>query len=135
VDEAAGGLQAELGDDVVLDGRGGGGGEGDDRRRAQGGEALAEHAVVRAKVVAPLRDAVGLVDGDQGRRALGQHLGEAGHAQALGGDEQEVELAGEVIDAGLARLGAAAAGVDALGAKALGARGGWIDPPSMRSAG
>ena len=63
---------------------------------------------------------MGLIDGDQRRRAAGEHLGEAGHAQALGRDEQEVELASQVIHAGLPRLGPAAARVDALGAKALG---------------
>jgi hypothetical protein len=91
VDEAVGGVQAELGDDVVLHEGRGGRGEGDDRRGAQGGQALAEQAVVRAEVVAPLRDAVGLVDGDERGRAPGEHLREAGHAQALGRDEQEVE--------------------------------------------
>ena len=80
----------------VLHGRCGGGGEGHDRGRAQRGQPLAEQAVVGPEVVPPLADAVGLVDRDERRRAAGQHLGEAGHAQALGGDEEEVEAAVEV---------------------------------------
>ena len=107
----------------------GGGGERDDRRRAEGGRYCAEHAVVGAEVVAPLRDAVRLVDGDQGRLALGQHLGEAGDAQALGRDEEEVEPAVEVVDAGLARGAAVAAGVDALHARSRAAEASRPGPP------
>ena len=94
-------------DDVGLHGWRRGGGQGEDghgtRTVAQSGQVLADHAVVGAKVVTPLRDAVGLVDGDERGRALGEHLGEAGNAQALGRDEEEVECAGEIVDAGLAR--------------------------------
>ena len=46
--------------------------------------------------------------------ALGQHLGKAGDAQPLRRDEEELQAAVEVVDAGLARGGAVAAGVDAL---------------------
>ena len=46
------------------------------------GQALAEHAVVGAEVVPPLRDAVRLVDGDQRGLALGEHLREARHRAA-----------------------------------------------------
>ena len=55
-------------------------------------QVLAEHAVVRPEIVPPLGNAVRLVDGDQRRLALRQHLGEAGHAQPLGRDEQELQL-------------------------------------------
>ena len=100
VDEARGIVEAELATMSSLhDGRCGGG-EGDDRRRAEGGEMLAEHAVVGAEIVTPLRDAVGFVDGDERGLALGEHLREAGDAQALGGDEEEVEFAVEVVAAG-----------------------------------
>ncbi len=54
VDEEGGLRELELGDDVLLDGGGGGGGEGDDGSWAQGGEVVAEGAVVGAEVVAPL---------------------------------------------------------------------------------
>ena len=110
----AGWSSAKLHGDIVLhDGRGGGG-QGDDRRGAQGRQVLAEHAVVGAEIVAPLRDAVRFVDGDERRLALGEHFGKAGDAQALGRDEEELQRAVEVVDAGLAGGGAVAAGVDAL---------------------
>ena len=95
------------------DGRGGGG-EGDYGSGPERGEILAEHAVVGAEIVAPLRDAVGFVDGDERGLAFGEHFGEAGDAQALRGDEEELQGPVEVIDAGLAGGGAVAAGVDAL---------------------
>jgi len=57
---------------------------------------------------------VGLVNGDEGQRSFAQHIGETGDAQALRRDEEELQLTAEVIQAGLARLGARAAGVDAL---------------------
>ena len=45
---------------------------------------------------------MGLVDGDEGGLAAGEHLGEAGDAHALGCDEEELEGAVEVVAAGLA---------------------------------
>ena len=71
-------------------------------RGAEGGEVVAEGAVVGAEVVAPGGDAVGFVDGDEGGLAAGEHLGEAGDAHALGRDEEELEGAVEVVAAGLA---------------------------------
>ena len=91
VDEERGIAELELGDDVLLHGGRGGGGEGEDGRGAKGGEVLAEGAVVGAEVVAPDADAVGLVDGDEGGLAAGEHLGKAGDAHPLGRDEEEVE--------------------------------------------
>ena len=119
-DEDGGILQVELGGDVALDGGRCGRGEGDDGRGAEGWEILAEGAVVGAEVVAPGADAVGFVDGDEGGFALGEHLGEAGDAHALGGDEEEVEGAVEVVAAGLAGVFAGEAGVDAGDAEAEG---------------
>ena len=63
---------------------------------------------------------MGFVDGDEDGLALGEHLGEAGDAHALGGDEEEVEIAGEVVAAGLAGVVAGEAGVDAGDAEAEG---------------
>ena len=57
---------------------------------------------------------MGLVDRDERRRAAGQHLGEAGDPQPLGGDEEEVEPPLEVRLDDRARGGPVAAGVDAL---------------------
>ncbi len=113
MDEEFGLCELELGDDVFLDGGRCGCGEGDDGRGAEGGEEVAEGAVVGAKVVAPGGDAVGLVDGDEGGLAAGEHLGEVGDAHALGCDEEELEGAVEVVAAGLAGLVAGEAGVDA----------------------
>ena len=135
VDEAGGFGEPELLDDIVLHHGRGGGGQGDHRRRAEARQVAAEHAVVRPEVVAPLRDAVRLVDRDERRLALGEHLGKARDAQALRRDEEKVELAGEVIDASLPGGGAVAAGVDALD-RAAQAPSAWRpDLPSRRSAG
>ena len=111
--------KGELGDDVLLHGGRGGGGEGDDGRGAQQGQVFAEGAIVGAEVVAPCGDAVGFVDGDERGLAAGEHLGEAGDAQALGCDEEEVEGAVEVVAAGLAGVVAGEAGVDAGDAEAV----------------
>ena len=120
MDEERGVVEVELGDDVILDGWRGGGGESQDGRGAKGGEMVAEGAVVGAEVVAPDADAVGLVDGDEGGLAAGEHLGEAGDAHPLGRDEEEVERAGEVIAAGGAGVVAGEVGVDAGDAQAGG---------------
>ena len=113
VDEEGGLVEVELGDDVALDGGGGGGGEGEDGGGAEGRQMFAEGAVVGAEVVAPGGDAVGFVDGDERGLAAGEHLGEARDAHALGGDEEELEVAVEVVAAGLAGVFAGEAGVDA----------------------
>jgi hypothetical protein len=113
VDEAGEVLQLELVGDVVLHDRGRGRGEGDDGRRTQHGQVLAESAVVGAKVMAPLGDAVGFVDGDEAGLSLCEHFGEAGDAHALGSHEEELELAVEIVAASLAGVGAVHAGVDA----------------------
>jgi len=117
VDEAHGLNHSELRGNVGLDGWRCGGGKSENRNRtrtvAQCGNVLPDHAVVGTEIVAPLRNAVGFVDGDEGRWALGQHLWKAGNAQALRCDEKKVEGAGEVVDAGLARDGTIEAGVDA----------------------
>jgi hypothetical protein len=101
MNEARGVVEAELSDDVVLHLGCGRGGERDDRRRPEQGKPLAEHPVIGPEIVPPLRDTVSLVDGDERGSALGQHLGKAGDAEALGGDEEEIEPAREVIDARL----------------------------------
>ncbi len=62
---------------------------------------------------------MGFVDRDQHRLAARQHLGKTRYAQTLGSDEQEVEPAGQVVDAGVPGVDPAAAGMDALGAQAL----------------
>ena len=119
VNEALPAGEPELLDDVVLNERRRGRGERDDRRGAQHRQPLAEHPVIGPEVVTPLRDAMGLVDRDEHGFAPGEHLGEAGDAQALGGDEEEVEAAGQVVDAGLPGARPIPPRMNALGGEAL----------------
>jgi hypothetical protein len=76
-------------------GRGGG---GQDRRAGhQVGDGVADAAVIGAEVVAPVGDAVGLVDHQHPHAAdeVGEHVGpEAGVVEPLRGDEQQVDLSG-----------------------------------------
>ena len=83
-------LEAELGGDVGADVRRGGGrerGGGHAQLRAEAGEP----PVVRAKIVAPLADAVGLVHDEARRANAPQQLPEAAGSQALGCDVHQVE--------------------------------------------
>ncbi len=80
----------------------GGGGE---RHHGHLGEPLlepAERRVFRPKIVAPLGDAVGLVDGEQAEWQLRQPIHELVLQQALGGDVEQLDLAathgGKVLD-------------------------------------
>ena len=82
------------------------------RSRTQRGQVLAEHPVIGTEVVAPLRDAMRLVNGDQRRLALGQHLAEARNPQTLRRNEEELQRSREVIHAGLPRLRPVEAGVN-----------------------
>ena len=61
---------------------------------------------------------MGLVDRDQHRLALGEHLGEAGDGEALGSDEQVVDPPRQIVDADLPRGRPVPSRVDALGAEA-----------------
>ena len=70
--------------------------------------------------MSPGADAVGFVDGDEGGLAAAEHLGEAGDAQALGRDEEEVEGAVKVVAAGLAGVVAGESTVDTPDAEAAG---------------
>ena len=75
---------------------GGGGGQRDPRDL---GPALVQHRqlqVVGPEVVPPLGHAVRLVDGEQGDGAAVQQLDGLPHAQPLGRQVEQVELAGEV---------------------------------------
>ena len=66
----------------------------------------------------PLRNAVRLVDGDEGRFAFCKHLRETGHTEPLRRDEQKLQFATQVIQAGLARGRTVTAGMDAVGGEA-----------------
>ena len=115
MDEVLDRAQPKLRRDVFLHQRRRRRGKRQRRRRTESRQILAQHAVIRAKVVTPLRDAVRFIDGDQRGLSLGQHLRKAGHAQPLGSDKQKLKVALHVVDASLPRALTIAAGVDALG--------------------
>ena len=87
-------LIGDVGNDAVVRGRG----RGEDRdARRQGPQEPADAAIVGPEVVAPVGDAVGLVDDEQPDCAadLRQHAGdEVGVAEALGRDQQDVDRVG-----------------------------------------
>ncbi len=86
--------QTQHADDVLAGLDIGGGGEGHQRHI---GEALAQHAergVFRAEVVAPLGDAVGLVDGEEGDVDGLEPIEEAAADQPLGADVEQIQLVG-----------------------------------------
>ncbi|MGX1223775.1 hypothetical protein RKD42_005034 [Streptomyces ambofaciens] len=79
------------------------GGVGGRRREGEAGHvrpALAEQRqgeVVGPEVVAPLGDAVRLVDGEEGDLAAGEQVEGGVQAQSLGRQVQQIELSGEVL--------------------------------------
>ena len=79
-------------DDVGADRGRGRGREGDDDRVVEDVDDVAEAAIVGPEVVAPLADAVGLVDHEQ--RRLGGHQGveRVVAGELLGGEEHELEV-------------------------------------------
>jgi hypothetical protein len=85
--------EPELAHDVLADARRRGRGVGLDRDRGQLAAELAELAVLGAEIVAPVADAVRLVDRDRGQAAGLEALEEPRAHQALGGDVQEPQLA------------------------------------------
>ena len=86
--------QPQARDDVGGDLRRRGGGRGDERLRAQPARRVGEAEVVGAEVVAPLRDAVRLVDDEQPDAGRAQRLGEARRGEALRRDVEQAHLAG-----------------------------------------
>ena len=72
----------------------GGGGVGVHGHAGKGLLQQAELAILRPEVVAPLADAVGLVDGEEGGPETAEPLDETGHRQALRGHVQEDEPPG-----------------------------------------
>ena len=106
-------IETQLLADVVLhDGRRRRG-QRDHRRRAQRRQIAAQQPVIGPEIVPPLRNAMRLIDRDQRRFPLRQHLRKPGHAQALGRDEQELQLAVQIIDTNLPRRRAVASRMDA----------------------
>ena len=84
-------LQMQPVDDVLAGVRIGGGGERDARHmREQLGEP-AELAIVGPEIMAPLADAMRLVDGEQRDIDIGDELQEAGRHDPLGRDVEQIE--------------------------------------------
>src|ERR1700676_1169131 len=78
-------------------------------RRAQRRKVLTKHAVIRAEVVPPLRNAVCFIDGNQRRLAFRKHLRETSHTQPFGCDKEKLHLAVEIVTKSLGRSSAAPA--------------------------
>ena len=94
--------ETELIDDVFPDRLGGGGCQGDDRHAGEVFPKPFQIAVVGPKVVTPLGDAVGLVDGDQADVQRLQEPLESGEGQSLRGHIENLDLVlpGLVLDQG-----------------------------------
>jgi len=97
VDEERRVIEAELSDDIFLYQRRGGCCKCDNGCRSKRFDALTECAVVGTEVMAPLRDAMRFVDGYEGERTLGEHLGKARDTKPLRSDEEKVELVIEIL--------------------------------------
>lgn len=98
--------QAELHHDVLLHERRRRGRERYHWRWTQLRQTLAQQSIVWSKIVTPLRNAVGFVDGDQTQLPPPEQLRKAGDTQALWRDKQEIQLPRDVVQADLPRLGA-----------------------------
>ena len=83
--------------DVRLDLRGGGGGQGDDGRLADLADDFADAAVFRPEIVAPLRDAVGFVDGVERDGKLLEQLDVLVFGQGFGRHVEEFGDPGEKV--------------------------------------
>jgi hypothetical protein len=93
-------------DDLRPDGWGGGRGQREDRRPPERLRRRAQSQVVRAEVVAPLRDAVSLVDDQQRRGGDCQLVEEIGIGELLRSEQEELErILGELGERLLALRG------------------------------
>ena len=90
--ETLGALQVQALDDLFAGAHVGGGGQGDARHMREQLGQLAQLQVFRAEVMAPLRHAVGLVDGEQRDVQLAQEIEHARLHQALGRQVQHLQL-------------------------------------------
>ena len=122
--EDAGRGVEEFADDLVAGGRVGGGGDGHGLDIPQHLPDFPQAQIFRAEIVAPLRDAMGLVDGQQIGAAIAEQLHEAGQGEALGRHIDEPQaplrdgaLGGEVFAGRIA--GVQGARRDAVGAQLL----------------
>ncbi len=100
-DEQRGVVEHELALDVAAGRRVRGRRQGDARHAREALVQQRELAIVGPEIVAPLRDAMRLVDREQGDRAAAQQVEEARHGQALGCDVEQVERAGGEVALGV----------------------------------
>ena len=98
-------------DDVAAGRRVGGGGEGDARHLRVTGMQDRELQIFRPEVVAPLRDAVGLVDGEERHLAAVEQVEEGVGQQPLGRDIDQIDLAGAHLPLDLHRIAEGNAGI------------------------
>ena len=75
-------------------------------------QSLAQHAVIRPKIMAPLRNTVRLINSNQRKRALRQHLRKSGNPQPLRSNKKELKIAIEIVRTRLPRSSAVHAGMN-----------------------
>jgi hypothetical protein len=109
-------LQPELRDDILLHVRRRRRGQRDDGGTADRLDRFLQPEVARAEIVAPLRDAVRLVDGEEGDVDAGHHLQELRALEALRRDVEEAVLPCAQIGDPLPRLAEVERRVDGGGA-------------------
>ena len=120
-DEDARVLEAQVGDNFLARRLVGGGRQRDARHVRVALVQDGELEVFRAEVVAPLRDAMRLVDGEEGEAValgLGQQAGEIGRQQPLRRDVEQIQFAVREGALGAVGLHCRLAGMDAGGAHA-----------------
>ena len=81
--------QPETRSDLIGHTRSGGRGGSHHRRPSERGDRIVQAQIVRSKVMAPLGDAVGLVDDEQRDAPLSQSLAERAGGETLGGRKHE----------------------------------------------
>ena len=111
-DELARVLQRQTLDDLLACARVGGGGERDARHRGKALRQDRQLAVLGAEIVAPLRHAVRLVDGEQRHLGAFEQIEEARRQQPLRRHVEQVQRAGEQLLLDLALRVGGQAGVE-----------------------
>src|SRR6185437_3192431 len=88
-------VKLELGDDVLADVRRRRGGERDRRRPTERFAHLRDTQITRPEIVAPLADAVRLVDGEQRDAGVAEPLGGRARVEAFGRDVEQLDVAAD----------------------------------------
>ena len=114
-DEHLGRIHAQRMQDVGAGARIGGGGQRDARHAGKAVRQTCQLAIFGAELVAPLRDAMRLVDREQRERQARQPIHRAVAQQPLGRDIQQIELLLDQVARDAARLGRIELGVQRAG--------------------